>query len=156
MVLLYIEEDQDQVIVYNEQAKRFALPMRCNDYLNYLCESFGSSLSGRRQAACKFLRIRQKAPIYIREGILLFQSVDAATSHRIWINYHGVKRIVKEGYQTRFLFMDHSELLADMEYRSAQMQMHRCDHYDYTLTIRFQQDSLENGEYEWLQSMMQG
>lgn len=136
MMLLYIEEDNGRVNIYSEQEKHYSLPMRCHDYLNYLCESYGSSLNGRKQAACTFLQIRQKVPIYIREGVMLFQSIAASTSHRIWINYRRVKQIVKECYQTRVIFMDYSELLMDMDYRSARMQMRRCVHFDYMLAKR--------------------
>ena len=155
MILLYIEEEKRHVNIYTERAKNYTLPMRCNDYLNRLCEFYGSSLIGRKQAACAFLHIRQKAPIYIREGILLFQSIAAASSQHIWINYWRLKRLVKECYQTRFVFTDHSELLTDMEYRSAIMQMRRCLHYSYLLTIRMNQLSIENSAGEDYSTMNQ-
>lgn len=145
-MLLYIEDEKQQVNIYTERAEKYTLSVRCNDYLNRLCEAYGSSLSGRKQAACAFLQIRQKVPIYIREGILLFQSIAAVTSRRIWINYYRVIQVIEVHYQTKFVFADHSELLTDMGYRSALMQMRRCFHYSYMMTMRWDQIKLENSE----------
>lgn len=139
MELLYIEEDKRKVNIYGEKAKKYTLAVGGKELLNRLCVFYGSSLNGRKQAACAALHIRQKAPIYIRKGILLFPGVAANSSRRIWINYYRVKQVVAEQYRTRIIFVDHSELLTDMGYRSALVQMRRCFHYSYMLEQRWDQ-----------------
>ena len=45
--------------------------------------------------------------------------------------------------------------MTDMEYRSAIMQMRRCLHYSYLLTIRMNQLSIENSAGEDYSTMNQ-
>lgn len=132
-MITYIEDHINEIVVHMESWGTYTIQERCKIFLNKLCEHYGSSYEGRIQAICACLNIHQKAPVLVREGIILYPVTDAATKNNVWINYCRVKRISAQQYQTLFEFYDGTSLLSDSEYRTVKMQQNRCKSYLFTL-----------------------
>lgn len=132
-MITYIEDHNSEIVVHIEGWGTYTIQERCKVFLNKLCEHYGSSYEGRIQAACACLRIHQKVPILIREGIMLYPVIDAASKNNVWVNYCRVKKITAKQYQTLLEFQDGTKLLSDSEYRSVKMQQNRCNNYLFVL-----------------------
>lgn len=132
-MITYIEDHINEIVVHMEAWGTYTIQERCKVFLDKLCEHYGSSYEGRIRAICACLHIHQKVPVLIREGIILYPVVDAATKNNIWINYCRVKRISARQFQTLFEFYDGTLLLSDSEYRTVKMQQNRCKSYLFTL-----------------------
>lgn len=132
-MITYIEDHINEIVVHMEMWGTYTIQERCKVFLNKLCEHYGSSYEGRTQAISACLNIHQKVPVLIREGILLYPVIDAATKNNVWVNYCMIKKITAKHYQTLFEFHDGSKLLSDSEYRSVRMQQNRCTNYLFVL-----------------------
>lgn len=142
MMILYIEEVDKKLTIHFENGETQESTKKDIAYLDGLCRAYGSTYEGRRQAACTILDIRQKAPIYISDSLMVFPNA-MKTDHKYWINYFQIKKIKAVSYQTLFTFLDESEVLVDMGYRSAVRQRRRC--YKYLFTIDWNRNhSLDN------------
>lgn len=132
-MITYIEDHVNEIIIHMENGEMITKRERCKVFLDKLCEHYGSSYEGRIQAICACLNIHQKAPVLIREGMILYPLKDAATQNNVWINYCRVKKIRPKEYQTLLEFYDGSFLLTDSEYRTVKMQQNRCKSYLFVL-----------------------
>ena len=141
-MIQYIEDGQTSISIYSQTEGMISLNRRCLDYLEDLCLRNGSTYEGRRQAACSYLHIRQKAPIYIREGLLLFPSRSAQAEGCVWLNYCAIQRAEAQDHMTRFIFHDGQEMIVDMQIRSALLQMRRCLCYLYALESHAKEDAI--------------
>ena len=134
-MILFIENKNTEVCIHMGKGEIQTVKQCCKGFLNELCIGYGSTYEGRRQAACQFLHIRQKAPILVHQELLLFPSRSADEHDCIWLNYCAIIKTQSLDYQTRFTFYDQSELIVDMEHRSALLQMRRCTRYQFSLEL---------------------
>lgn len=132
-MITYIEDNKNEVVVHMGSWGTYTIHERCKVFLNKLCERYGSSYEGRKQAASACLKIHQKVPVLVREGIILYPVVAAASKNNVWVNYCRIKKITAKEYQTLFEFHDGTKLLSDSEYRSVKMQQYRCTNYLFVL-----------------------
>ena len=136
-MITYIEDRNNEIVVHMGSWGTYTVHEHCKVFLNRLCEHYGSSFEGRKQAVCACLKIHQKVPVLIREGIILYPVIDAASKNNVWVNYCKVKKITAKQYQTLLEFHDGTMLLSDSEYRSVKMQQYRCTNYLFVLHERF-------------------
>lgn len=134
-MILYVEDKNKGLIIQMGHQELHQERIRCITFLDRLCRRYGSTYEGRRQAACSFLHIRQKAPIVIHESLVLFPTVSQDDPMCVWINYCLVKKVEELTHQTKVIFMNGVELIVDLEYRSILKQMRRCEHYMYALQL---------------------
>ena len=132
-MITYIEDHINEIVIHMETRGTYTIKERCKVFLNKLCEHYGSSYEGRIQAICACLNIHQKAPVLIREGMILYPLADALTKNNVWVNYCMVKKITAKQYQTLLEFHDGTLLLSDSEYRTVKMQQNRCKSYLFVL-----------------------
>lgn len=132
-MITYIEDHINEIVIHMETRGTYTIKERCKVFLNKLCEHYGSSYEGRIQAICACLNIHQKAPVLIREGMILYPLADALTKNNVWVNYCTVKKITAKQYQTLLEFHDGTLLLSDSEYRTVKMQQNRCKSYLFVL-----------------------
>ena len=92
-MITYIEDHINEIVIHMETRGTYTIKERCKVFLNKLCEHYGSSYEGRIQAICACLNIHQKAPVLIREGMILYPLADALTKNNVWVNYCMVKKI---------------------------------------------------------------
>lgn len=134
-MFLYVEDKNQSLMIHLEHQEQYQENMKCIPFLDQLCRRYGSTYEGRRQAACSFLHIRQKAPIVVNETTVLFPTLSQEDPMCIWINYCLVKGVEDCLHQTKFIFTDDTEIYVDMDYRSAMKQLRRCSHYLYALNL---------------------
>ncbi len=132
-MITYIEDHINEIVIHMETRGTYTIKERCKVFLNKLCEHYGSSYEGRIQAICACLNIHQKAPVLIREGMILYPLADALTKNNVWVNYCMVKKVTAKQYQTLLEFHDGTLLLSDSEYRTVKMQQNRCKSYLFVL-----------------------
>jgi len=141
-MILFIEDRKESIDIHmgNNEIRR--VKQHCKIFLDQLCKRYGSTYEGRRKAACAFLHIRQKAPILITKGMMLFPSLSADVYGCVWINYCEIYKIEAAAIQTKIIFQNRSEVIIDMEYRSALLQLRRCAHYLYALNMHMDLDQI--------------
>lgn len=114
--------------------------------LDYLCRYFGSSYEGRRNAAMKFLHIKQMVPILISQerSLIVFPTQGCDEIACIWVNYSNLKNVISlDDRRTMFVFQDEEQLLVHMEYRSACTQIQRCSLFLYMMGCHRNMDIME-------------
>lgn len=142
MTILYMDEYHHHLTIHFADGTIQESEKKGIAYLDELCRAYGSTYEGRRQAACSILSIRQKAPIYVNDSLIMFPNA-MNVEHKFWINYLQIKDMKEVSYQTMFTFLNDSEVLVDMGYRSAIRQKQRC--YKYLYTIQWNRShSLDN------------
>lgn len=142
-MILYIEDRKKEVKIKLEHQKvQQVLHQKCESYLDQLCRYHGSTYEGRKNAACSFLHIRQKAPIMISDTVVLFPSAASDETKEVWVNYCRIAQINAFAEQTKVIFHDGSEIMLALPYRSILKQVRRCFHYLYALNLHTNEELL--------------
>lgn len=106
------------------------------DFLSNWCLLHGSTLEGRKKAACYNLSIHQKVPILISSKTKDIVFPTRAMYHEAcyWINYRTVSDVIRQGKQTELIFLNGTTLRLAVEYRSIKRSMRLCQIYLEHLT----------------------
>lgn len=108
----------------------------CYDFLSGWCLIHGSTVEGRKQAACFNLSIYQKVPILIssRTKDIVFPTRAMHHDDCYWINYRSILEMKRCDKHTLLTFLNGTTLLLPVEYRSIKRSMYLCKTYLEHLT----------------------
>ncbi len=95
-------------------------------YLNRLCLSNVSTLSGRKKAARVLLNKTANIPIYINSDILLFPNQSLRKVDTVLVNYYAIYDIIEEENGTKIIFKDLQTLLIPQSIHYMRRQMSAC------------------------------
>ncbi|MBR2588249.1 MAG: competence protein ComK [Bacilli bacterium] len=98
-----------------------------NQFLNYNCNYFGSSLEGRLTGSKQLLGMKYKLPIIIEESqeIILFPT-KSYRNHSSWISLTKIQKYEKSGKQTLVTFTTGKIEKYDISYESFENQVLRA------------------------------
>lgn len=130
-MIYWMQQNDRQHTVLCKDDVQVVIKQPLQSLLNQWCMLHGSTLEGRRKAACANLYITQKAPILISEITrdIFFPTSALRNQKCIWINYRGVEDITREERSTRIIFRNGSELLIELEIRAIKRSMRLCKQY---------------------------
>lgn len=90
-------------------------------FLSAWCLSRGSTLKGRRDAACQLLACRQKVPIIIsdRSEDILFPLYAMTAAEPLWVNARAIKKLYPQPQGACFCFENGFELSVPISVHTA-------------------------------------
>lgn len=106
--------------------------------LEYSCEYFGSSLSGRLKGTKNMLGSIYKAPIIIEESkeIIFFPTSSPTGYENMWISLKNIINYQKDGNKTVINFVNNKKLTVDVPYFSIDNQILRASRLESILSKR--------------------
>ena len=135
-MIYWMQQDERQHTVLTKEGEQTIVERPLLFLLNQWCTLHGSTLEGRRKAACANLYITQKAPILVSEITrdIFFPTSALRNQKCIWINYRAVSEILRQNKKTRVIFRNGSELIVSLEIRAIKRSMRLCEQYLVFLT----------------------
>lgn len=105
-------------------------------FLSNWCLLHGSTLEGRKKAACHNLSVHQKVPILIsaRTKDIVFPTRAMHHEACYWINYRTISEMIRKEKETELIFLNGTVLRLSVEYRSVKRSMQLCQTYLEHLT----------------------
>ena len=124
LAVLGIDEFNTLII---EKDKEYQIPKKAYEVMEENCQYYGSSYSGRNQAAKTMLDCSYKLPILIEESSMLifFPTKSSLLESCCWINYNGIKSIEKNDNNTNVLLTNNKEIELEISSLSFQNQVYR-------------------------------
>lgn len=106
--------------------------------LEYSCEYFGSSISGRLKGTKNMLGSIYKAPIIVEESknLIFFPTSSPLLCENMWISLKNIIDYKKEGPKTRINFKNNKTLLLDVPYFSIDNQILRASRLESIINKR--------------------
>ena len=106
--------------------------------LEYSCEYFGSSLSGRLKGTKNMLGSIYKAPIIVEESkeIIFFPTSSPTGYENMWISLKNITNYKKDGNKTIINFINNKNLTVDVPYFSIDNQILRASRLESILSKR--------------------
>lgn len=121
-----IKKKQSIVICENEY---FGYPVSCLTLVRRLCTLYGTDYRWQQSYSKELLKIKQKAPIVIKESrkFVLFPLTNVRNKNNIWLNYGAIKKVEYFYYQFSLLYFNQQDVFClRMNNRVINSQMKRC------------------------------
>lgn len=144
-MFLWLESQGRETYVHRGQ-ECIRIQQKSVKLVDSMCREYGRSYEASKEAAVKFLHIRQKVPILVskQKQLLLFPTQSSESPNCVWINYGMVKNIKRySDHETFVEFHDGTTTCIAMEYRSALRQVRFCFMFLYQLDLHFNQNLLD-------------
>jgi competence protein ComK len=133
-ILPYDFEKSKIIEVDNE----FIINQKPSDIIEYSCQYFGSSYSGRKIGTERLIGVTHKSPIIIEESreIIFFPTTSPRIDNCCWISLNNISNYYRKGLLSKILFKTGYELEINISYNSLDNQILRSTRLESVIRKR--------------------
>lgn len=110
-----------------EKDENYEIENTAYNIMDESCKYYGSSYIGRLVAAKEMLDFSYKVPILVEEcsGLIFFPIKSSLSEDCSWINLNSIKKVQKNGKNSKIIFNNNEELELDVSKLSIENQIYR-------------------------------
>ena len=137
-MLLYIKAMNQKCELHFEDGSKMVVNDKVENYLQWLCECYGSTLKGRKKVVCNLLNIKQLPPILIKDNasMILISVRDKNNDDWYYFNYEAIIDIKEKQGNSKVIFINGLIVEFSCSSRSLKKQRERCVILKNTLLYR--------------------
>lgn len=124
-----------------EDKEEFVVSYSPSKMIDYACQFFGASLSGRQKGTKIVSQMTHKVPVSIdaHSGMYFFPTMSPVNPKCAWIGHTHIESVNKvENHKSEIVFRNGQRVVLDVSFGSIMNQINRTAQYRYTLDSRLE------------------
>lgn len=135
LAIIGVDQVTTKVVEINNE---YVISEKAYEVMDYSCNYFGSSYSGRVAGSRKMINANYKLPIIVEEtrGIIFFPTTSPEYDHCVWISLNGYEKVESCENHTTIYLKNGEKIIVNTSRTSIENQVLRASRLKYILNQR--------------------